>query len=40
MAEKEGIEPRMRVNFRKPWVVVTTLVIVALILAALYYFLG
>ena len=40
MAEKDSIEPKIRVNFRKPWVIVVTLVIVALILAAVYYVLG
>ena len=39
MAEKDSIEPKIKVNFRKPWVIVTTLVIVALILAAIYYLL-
>lgn len=36
----ESLEPEIRVNFRKPWVIVVTMVIVALILAAIYYLLG
>jgi hypothetical protein len=34
------IEPDIRVNFRKPWVIIATLIIVALILAAVYYLAG
>jgi hypothetical protein len=35
----ESLEPEIRVNFRKPWVLVITLVIAVLILAAIYYLL-
>ncbi len=31
------IEPEIKVNFRRPWVLIITLVIAALILAAAYY---
>lgn len=34
------IEPDIRVNFRKPWVIIATLVLVALILGAIYYLMG
>ncbi len=36
----ESLEPDIRVNFRRPWVMIITLVIAALILAAIYYLLG
>ena len=39
-ATGESLEPAIRVDFRKPWVMIVTLVIVALILAAIYYLLG
>jgi 1,4-dihydroxy-2-naphthoate octaprenyltransferase len=44
MAKKKGaeekIEPDIKVSFRKPWVIILTLVVAALILATLFYLIG
>jgi hypothetical protein len=37
---EERIEPEIKVSFRKPWVIITTLVIAAIILATIYYLIG
>lgn len=39
-AAGESIEPEIRIDFRRPWVMIITLVIVVLILAAIYWLLG
>ncbi len=39
-AAGESLEPEIRIDFRKPWVMIVTLAIVALILAAIYCLLG